>query len=93
MGMYICPCDKSNITSFVVGYENGSIGECTFSKILSEKLEKKYKIKYLATGWVGQIEGYAKKKGIDWNAAFNFIASEVLNEALNPKPKTKRKNT
>ncbi|MGH1484986.1 MAG: hypothetical protein ACRBCI_02125 [Cellvibrionaceae bacterium] len=83
MGMYIFEEDKENIRSFLTGYEVGSLGECCFTEMLSNKLEEKYKIKKYATGWSDQVERYAGQSNIDWQQAFQLVASEVLGEITN----------
>ena len=81
MEMYIYPCNKQNIVSFITGYESGAQGECTFTQDLSKKLSVKYNIKKYATGWSNQIDRYSEEKNIQWVDAFVLITSELLNES------------
>jgi len=73
--------DKASLL-FLDGYELGSQGECSFTKVLSKTLEEKCGIRTYAAGWPGQIERYAKKLDIDWMQGFHLVASEVLNECI-----------
>ncbi len=83
MGMYIYPCDETNVVSFLVGYECGAQNDCNFTDLLSKKLHGKYSIKKYATGWRDQVQRYSEASGIDWMQAFHLLASEIVNDALN----------
>jgi len=79
-GMYIHPTDRTNIISFIHGYEFATDGKCNFTEILSNILIEKYRIKYFATGWPDQIERYSGKNGMSWVESFFLLASETLSQ-------------
>ena len=80
--MYICPSDRHGVVSFLHGYEVGSFGRCTFTRLLSEELAKKHRIQADSLGWAEQIERFGQRRGIGWMEAFILIGSAVLTNAL-----------
>ena len=79
-GMYIYTTDRSNIVSFIHGYELGAQGRCKFTEVFSDNLTQKFKLKKYATGWQNQIERYSESKVLSWVDAFFLLASEVLSQ-------------
>ncbi|MDJ1467711.1 hypothetical protein [Xanthocytophaga flava] len=83
MGMYIPERNKSNIISFVYGYEIGRNGECSFTKLLIEHMENKYSIPHSSASWIGQIHFYAEKKKSSWESTFRQISLEIIGSEEN----------
>ena len=77
-GMYIVSMDKTNITSFIQGYELGTQGRCKFTETLSDLLASKYNIKKYATGWSNQIGRYCESNEELWVETFIQLGFEVL---------------
>ena len=77
-GMYIQHIDEINIISFITGYEVGSNNECNFSTLLSEYLDKEFKIVRNSICWPGQLQQYSDKNNIDWITAFKQIGVVIL---------------
>lgn len=90
--MYIYPVDLYNIRNFITGYEIGRKNKCQFFSVSKQILETKYKIKYPATGWFGQIEQLSKKQSLSNVLVFNKIALETIAESSNGKFDVKLKN-
>ena len=80
-GMYIGACTRESIISFVHGYEAGAQGECNFTKLTSQRLEKRCRTRHLVRGWPDQTERCIEKRDLDWLQGLAFIASEVLKGA------------
>lgn len=78
MGMFITQIDEPNIISFITGYEIGTNNKCDFTTLLSEYMNKKFKIKKSNQEWEGQIRQYGYKKNMDWVEAFKQVGLEVL---------------
>jgi len=78
MEMFIPLIEKTNVVSYIHGYEGGSLGECKFTELLSERIEIKHSIKATGTGWPGQIESHASINKMDWMASFCLLATETL---------------
>ncbi|MFY9309786.1 MAG: hypothetical protein WAQ28_12130 [Bacteroidia bacterium] len=79
-GMYIQPNDQNNIISFIQGYEIGKSSKYEFTESLKKLLIEKYKIKYDAYGWPGQIRRLSEKQSLSWIVTFKKIALEILLE-------------
>lgn len=77
-GMYIHPVDIHNIQSFLHGYEAGRKNKCHFYESAKDLLSKKYKLKYLSDGLLGQLKRLAKKQSVSEVVAFRRIALEVI---------------
>ena len=82
MGMYICPSERSGVIAFLSGYENGTDGECKFTNILSEHLEKRHRVKRRAMGWPEQIGRLAERLSLEWMDVYLLTSSEVLSTAV-----------
>ena len=89
MGMYICPCDRHGVVSFITGYEIGRGKHCCFTALLSRELAIKYKVRAYATGWPDQVARFSDKRGIDWMQGFMLIAAQVIAQALRVKEETR----
>ncbi len=77
-GMYIRPIDERNINSFLTGFEVCAKGKCSFTQLLAERLEGKYKIRYAERGLTQQIEKLAKRRNDSWVMTFRKLAMEAL---------------
>ncbi len=77
-GMYIQPVDEHNINSFLSGFEVCAKGKCSFTQLLRERLEDKYKIRYAERGLTQQIQKLAKKRNDTWVTTFRKVAMEIL---------------
>ncbi len=82
MGMFICPSTRSNIESFLHGFEYGTTNCCRFTELLGTHLAKEYRIKADALGWPHQIARLAEKHSLDWMDVYLITSSEVLFTAL-----------
>ena len=70
--------NKSSIAAFIRGYEIGTGSKCKFSQLLSKHFEENLSIKYLATGWPGQVTQYSEKKAISWIRSFRQAGLETI---------------
>lgn len=82
--MFVPLPEKSNVVAYIHGYEGGALGECKFTELLSERIERSHSIKMIGTGWPGQIESYASANEMDWITSFSFLANETLKNGLEP---------
>ncbi len=76
--MYIAPCNRDTIVSFIHGFETLAPENSTLTPLLRERLEKRYKISYTALGWPQMVEDVAKKWDMTYANAFKRITLEVL---------------
>ena len=87
MGMFVCPSDRTNVVSFLHGYEYGTAGGCRFTELLGQHLAKRHRVKPDAMGWPHQISRLAERRSLDWMDVYLLVSSEVLSEAITrPKP-------
>jgi hypothetical protein len=95
-GLYITTEDKSNVVSFITGYEMG-VKTCDFSNAFKSFVMDKFKIKSDATGWPGQIQMLSEKLSQNWLRTFKQVTLQFitgnettdLNEDLNKTIKTR----
>ena len=81
MDMHVCPVERSGVVAFLHGYEYGAGGECRFTKVLSEHLAKRHRVKRGAMGWPEQISRLAERQSLDWMEVYLLVSSEVLSAA------------
>ncbi|MHC5538354.1 hypothetical protein ACYOEI_09010 [Singulisphaera rosea] len=84
MGMFICPSNRSNVESFLHGYEYGTAGACCFTEALGRHLADRYRVKPEQFGWAYQIAQLAQIRSLDWMELYLLVSSEVLNAAIEP---------
>ncbi len=84
MGMFICPSNRSNVESFLHGYEYATANECRFTQILGQHIAERHRIKSDALGWPHQIARLAEKRSLDWMACYLLASSEILSTAIEP---------
>jgi hypothetical protein len=84
MGMFICPSNRSNVESFLHGYQYGTANECRFTEVLGQHIAERYRIKPDELGWPHQIARLADKRSLDWMEVYLLVSSEVLNVAIGP---------
>ncbi len=82
MGMFICPLNRSNVESFLHGYEYGTANECRFTEAVGRHLAKRHRVKPDALGWPHQIARLAEKRSLDWMEVYLLVSSEVLISAV-----------
>lgn len=82
MGMFICPSNRSNVESFLHGYEYGTAGACGFTQALGQHLAERYHVHPEAFGWAYQIARLAESRSLDWMELYLLISPEVLNAAI-----------
>lgn len=78
LSMYLPTQDRSNIISYVNGFEAGSRRKCTFTSQLSQRLAVAYQTAPQAMGWPGQVEQLARKTGKSWEETFRLVALEIV---------------
>lgn len=83
IGMYVGVESEERISSFLHGYDAGTLGKCDFLKQLSDSIEKDYKISSMATGWIGQIYRVADKIQSDWVTVFKRQSIKILAQKIN----------
>lgn len=79
-GMFIGTQDKSNIVSFIGGYELGS-PTCDFSNPFKQFVEDKFNIPSGATGWEGQIERLSEKRSQTWLRTFKQVSLQFITDS------------
>jgi hypothetical protein len=77
-GMFISEQDKSNIVSFIHGYELGRGKRSNLSADFELLLTDKYKTPYSSTGWPGQIEKLAQRSKLPWTITFKQVTLEII---------------
>ena len=84
MSMFIRPSNRSNLESFIHGYQYGTANECRFTEVLSRHIAERHRIKPDSLGWPNQIARLAEKRSLDWMDVYLLVSSEVLNAAIEP---------
>jgi hypothetical protein len=82
MGMFICPSNRSNVVSFIHGYQYGTSSECRFTDLLSAHVAERHGVEADALGWPHQIERLAEHRSLDWMDVYLLVSSEFLNSAF-----------
>lgn len=83
IAMYTGKEDKYAISSFIHGYEIGRSGECNFSEQLTKFIEKTYRTKSRALGWIDLIERAAEKMDSEWITVFKKESIKLLTSKHN----------
>lgn len=74
---------REQILAFQAGLELKMQLEDRFSVKASDLLANHHKIQADKRGWVGQIEDFSRKKGVEWISGFKQIGIEIVLNEMN----------
>lgn len=79
-GMFIRWVEEKNVVSFIHRYEAGLYKSATLRNYQKNGLPTSIKLVTAMTVGGGQIYRLSTKRSLSWVAAFNMIASEILED-------------